>query len=492
MKIKTFISTASIFIISITCGFSQQIFPAPLDIDTSFGVNGSAITNLIPDQNGDAYHISTGVNINNKVVTLTGIDLFNTNQKVYALVGLDEQGNLDPGFGVGGIIILWHLIHHQAHEMVVRDNGTMIIVGRANIHTNGSKDVFAAQYLANGMLDTSFGINGLTTIQNLNQMVGFNIQVATQSTGSTILAGGNEDITMLRLTSNGSVDSTFGDNSQIIITDLNERESVLDMEVDDQDRIVIVGDQSDKNSAHKAFVARYTSNGVLDKNSFSHLSWPHSSRGYTLLDVYQTHPNLTEGNFANSHLQMDVAVNKPHGSSAYNKIVVSGSFGIVRLNDNGYIDTTFNGNGRIQNNLQFVNSSTPGHIYVEIRGDGKIASLNNQSSTLALYNQDGELALDCTGSYFTEIPNQQTITPIVNFHSLNYSMKIDSNNQIVFAGAAVVPDENFKQDSKAVFVERHQGNCRPRFHLEKYQNIRDVNPFVNPQDIVGPNWKIRY
>ncbi len=503
MKIKTFITTSSMLVMSVIGGYSQSVsaFTGPLYVDKNFGVNGTALSNLIPDQDGDVYHISTGVAANNKVVTLTGIELFNTNQKVYALTGFDDQGNPDSGFGVAGQVLLWDLIHHQAHEMVVQANGKIIVAGRANMHISGSEDAFVAKYLANGDLDTSFGNNGIITLTNRPDLAsGFGVQVATNSVGGVILAGGTDRVSIFYLGSSGvSYVASW--------TDLGGKAVVMDMEVDDQGRIVIVGGYSpDSFLNEKIFVARFSGPlMMLDKNNFKPAGCSaQSSCGYTILDVYDTHPDLIIQQFVNSNYQMDVALKKPHGSGTYNKIVVSGSFGIVRLNEDGNEDTSFGVNGRVQNDLQFVDSDEPGYNYVEIRSDEKIASLNNQSSTLALYRSDGEIDLKCTGVESVAIPKNQTITPVFQLGYKNYSMKIDSKDRIVVGGAAIVSDDDFNMDIEAAFVERYRRFCHldndPPTPYDPYKKadpttkmtIRDVHPVVHPQDIVGPEWKIRF
>jgi uncharacterized delta-60 repeat protein len=162
------------------------------------------------------------------------------NGGVFIACRLTQTGNLDTTFGTFGKVnftfpnVDTDGAHCQA--MALQKDGKIILAGSAYKTASGI-DFAIARLNVNGTLDTTFSGDGLTT-------VGFNIggadwdignAVGIQSDGKIVVAGnvqrddGNQDFGVVRLNSNGTLDTTFaGDGKKVVSFDQNDAPS-LDM-----------------------------------------------------------------------------------------------------------------------------------------------------------------------------------------------------------------------------------------------------------------------
>lgn len=160
----------------------------------------------------------------------------------------------------------------------------------------------------------------------------------------------------------GALDPTFGTNGRVV-TDISNRDGVRDIAVQSDGKIVAVGFVSVLNQSTFAIV-RYNANGSLDTTF--------DSDGILTID-------LGASNSANRvALQQD------------GKIVVAGLFfqtstriALVRLNPNGSLDSTFDGDGKLITDFDGSASS------VQIQVDGKIVV--GSGTEIIRFNPTGSL-----------------------------------------------------------------------------------------------------
>lgn len=121
---------------------------------------------------------------------------------INGLIRLNEDGSLDTGFGTNGYVNANGQIALQADEK--------IIVARINSSTYNAE---ISRYNTDGSLDASFGANGLTSTiygDSYNSIQ----DIAIQTDGRIVIVGHNRvnsfDFNLLRYTSNGLLDDSFG------------------------------------------------------------------------------------------------------------------------------------------------------------------------------------------------------------------------------------------------------------------------------------------
>ena len=172
-------------------------------LDNTFGGDGKVTTDI--GDEGDHRAYACTVDSEDRVIvagiTHNGGTSFEDND--FAVVRYLENGNLDPAFGDGGMVITDFSGSYDHALSVVIDNEGRIVVAGYSENAQGNNDFAMVRYLDNGDLDSSFGNGGKVTTDFSNS-VDYGHSCAIDSTGSIILAGSSgssineRDVTMAR------------------------------------------------------------------------------------------------------------------------------------------------------------------------------------------------------------------------------------------------------------------------------------------------------
>ena len=234
-------------------------------------------------------------------------------------------GAADTTFGSSSNILVTTSLAGFAQAAALRHSGGIVTGGY--VTNSANREFVAAAFNLDGSADTTFGVAGVTATRfgAGNTRIEANA-VALQDDGKAVLAGyanslTGRDFALMRLNSDGSLDTTFGDGGWVttpIGTSTSEARAVA---VDSDDRIVVAGTATGTNRDFA--VARYLPTGALDA-SFA--------GGGTA-----TH------NFGSNDDAYAVLVDSSK------KVVVVGqagnNFGVVRYTEAGELDTTFGADG---------------------------------------------------------------------------------------------------------------------------------------------------
>ncbi|HJP66051.1 MAG TPA: delta-60 repeat domain-containing protein, partial [Actinomycetota bacterium] len=294
-------------------------------------------------------------------VRLLVLALFGTLVGGLASSAYAAPGDLDPTFGSGGVQTTpIGPADDVAHGMAVQPDGKVIAVG----HTfNGSIDDFAvARYTTAGVLDPTFGSGGKvsTTIGSTGAEA---FAAVVQPDGKIVLAGWAftataYDIAVVRYTSSGTLDPTFGSGGKTTTDFGNTDEVGSAIALQPDGKIVVVGNTGGFFS-HDFALVRYTSSGALD-GSFG-----------------------TSGRVVTNFLTDDVALAaaiQPDG-----KIVAGGyalgasgyDFGLARYTTAGALDTSFGSGGKVTTS---IGSSSDLAQSLALQPDGKIVAAGYTSN----------------------------------------------------------------------------------------------------------------
>jgi len=333
------------------------------------------------------------------------------------------DGSIDSSYGFDGSS---KPVPFNDAYAALQPDGKIVIVGSgftvARINTDGLPDV-------------NFGNNGIQTL-------GFNgdsyaRSVVVQNDGKIVVGGAYSDIgqtyfAVARYNSNGSPDSSFNGNGQVITdfgyklpppqkgdrdsVDVNISSFVNSIAVQADGKIVAGGYATDGYDADFA-VARYNLNGSPDI-SFDN-------------DGKQT-ANFGSYDFGNS---LAIDTNGKIVLAGYITIDQNNYFGVVRFNANGRPDSSFNGEGKqtadINPDMQNSNS-------VAIQRDNKIVvagtTLNGTSSSdFAVVRFDIDGRLDNT------FDNDGILTTDFTFsYDFASSVVIQGDDKIVVAGYSFI------------------------------------------------------
>ncbi|NUQ65589.1 MAG: proprotein convertase P-domain-containing protein [Pirellulales bacterium] len=241
-------------------------------LDTSFG--GDGIVELpLGASTSRAYAVAMH---QGKILALGQVRLADSED--FALVRFNLDGTLDTTFGQDGMVFTDFsspgiLSDDIPSSMAILPDGRIIVAGEtaqsAGQHFLGAY-LAVARYSAQGVLDATFGTNGLTLIN-----FGYEDQrafgVAMDGFGRIVAAGeaytypAPGQIAVARLNADGSADTTFGQNGMVVTSVGNSSlaRSVLIQPVDGQEKIVATGWVSNDARDFVA-LARYNDNGSLD------------------------------------------------------------------------------------------------------------------------------------------------------------------------------------------------------------------------------------
>ncbi|WP_171608959.1 T9SS type A sorting domain-containing protein [Limnovirga soli] len=179
-----------------------------------------------------------------------------------------QTGTLDSSFGINGKVIS-ETFKGRINGVAVQKDNKILIVGSGNYDDKGG--FLIVRYNPDGNPDESFGNSGrvITTIAGAANEF---LSVAVQSDGNIIASGyyspsgsGSVDAVLIRYKSNGTLDSTFGNNG-IVITNIARWDYPYDLTLQKDGKILIVGDKRiNDNDNQTSFIARYNINGSLDE-----------------------------------------------------------------------------------------------------------------------------------------------------------------------------------------------------------------------------------
>ena len=171
------------------------------------------------------------------------------------LFRLATDGSLDTGFGTGGSVI--QTIGSgtdQALALALQSDGRIVVAGVASNGSDG--DLVVLRYTAGGVLDTTFGTNGIYRHAD-GVATSSGSSVLVQADG-TILIGGQvgSDAVILRLTSGGALDTTFGVMGAMRWA--GDNKPFTDLKTDSQGRVLAIC------SMDTPRLVRLTPSGLLD------------------------------------------------------------------------------------------------------------------------------------------------------------------------------------------------------------------------------------
>ncbi len=188
--------------------------------------------------------------------------------------GINAQWlELDNTFGVNGMqkkIIPTNSNSFQ--EMLFDQNENYIVLGH-NLETGYTNKYFLAKYTNNGILDSSFAINGISPFLENDSTKNFYSSLALQSDGKIIIGGEERDsatnislnVFVRRFDTLGNIDSSFGvfGYAGIFLNCNVSCGNISDICIQPNNKILIctVG-----NTDSTSFIVRLNSNGLIDSS----------------------------------------------------------------------------------------------------------------------------------------------------------------------------------------------------------------------------------
>lgn len=237
-------------------------------LDTSFGVNGKVITDLT-----DLFDLAKAVVIqpDGKIV-LVGTSSYDVNREFdFTVVRYNINGSLDASFGSNGIVNTdFTGDDDSAFAVAILPNGKILVGGVDAFGYIGNNEFALVRYNSNGTLDTSFGNNGKVST-NLGNYEDVGFALVVQTDGKILLSGfsnngNNFDFALLRYNSNGSLDTSFGGGDGIVTTDIGGNDDKAYTLAVQTNGKILLGGYSNNGSKDNFAIVCYNDNGSLNAN----------------------------------------------------------------------------------------------------------------------------------------------------------------------------------------------------------------------------------
>ena len=351
--------------------FALTRYNANGSLDTSFGGgNDGKVTVDIGE--GSAYGLSVTMQDDGKILVAGYTDIGSANY-VFLLIRYTADGSPDTDFGGGNGIVTTNVGvgNDYGYSVTVQDDGKILVAGYSD---NGTDNDFAlTRYTTDGSLDTNFGDNGIvTTDVGGGNDSGYSIAV--QADGKILVAGyshngTNYDFALTRYNTDGILDTGFGNNGKVTTPVGTGDDTGLSVTVQDDGKI-LVGGYSHNGTNNDFALTRYTSDGTLDVT-------------FDLINTLDGTPTYIENNAAVvldsdvdvSDVELD-ALNSGAGNYAGASLTLVRNGGasaddVLGFNDAGGI--TLSGGSLIKNSqviATFDTTSTPGQLVITLTDTG--------------------------------------------------------------------------------------------------------------------------
>lgn len=372
--------------------------------------------------------------------------------KIFDFRTISPSAQYDVLFSTNGYDTQAHSTtdYDDFEDVVLQSDGKMVAVG--TVYSGGNQDILIVRYDSSGTIDTTFGTNGVTSVNIASGSNDYANGVALQSDGKILVAAytinsGNTErnFIVLRLTTGGALDTTYSSDG-IAESDFSggaDTDTAYELVVNSSGQAILCGQ-----IAGRAGLARYGTDGSLD-TSFG-------SSG--------TFSDASYDSFYDCALDADgkiVAIGEDTTFDTPGQDVA-----IARFSAAGALDTSFSVDGR---DSQTIGSTSDDQgLGVAIQSDGKIVIVGqtNNSSTsndclLLRYGTTGNLDSDFGTSGVLQFGNDAG----GELQDICYDIGIHSGGRIVVIGSSTgdaliaritssgTLNTAFDSDGLAVFTE---------------------------------------
>lgn len=266
---------------------------------------------------------------------------------IFSEAAISATGDLDPTFGVQGrnFVTVFNSQpelgnHNYAEDIVIQPDGKILVAGSAWVIPNGD-DFVILRFNANGQLDSTFANGGIFR-HTLSPVTDRLNGIAVQADGKIVAAGavnvGTQDLAwaVMRLNPNGTLDPSFGTNGIVTTNFFASLDEATEVAIRPDGKIVATGWVTrggvNDGISYDFAVAQYLPNGTLDP-SFG-------TNGTTFAD-------FGRGDLAQtSVLQPDGKIVLA-GFVAVQTTAIHYDFGLARFDPNGSLDLTFGTGGKV-------------------------------------------------------------------------------------------------------------------------------------------------
>lgn len=346
-------------------------------------------------------------------------------------------GQIDPGFGINGAAELSYSSYVQTAPLAIQPD-QKIVMGYG-FEAGSTNPIAVARFDANGIPDALFGTNGVVTLVLGDYEYNDIYKTLPLPDGKLLLSinsyGDTEDLTrIVRLQANGSLDSTFGVNgiTKLSLNASDLEEYLVDAVALPNGKYLFVGYISNNLDVFRSVVVRLNENGTLD-DTFDNDG------------ILQLNPGIADNGL--------VAIDQlPDGkwllAGTYSKLQGNDDLFLARLNALGTLDQGFGQNGILKP------TGLNNNVYtydLEVLPDGSFYAAGVLFDDNFTLNDSWVSRFNANGTY--DAAFGQNGTAIVDFGDFEEAraLAVQSDGKVLLAGYRV---ENNLDNETQYFVGR--------------------------------------
>jgi uncharacterized delta-60 repeat protein len=208
-------------------------------LDSTFDADGKVTTNV-----GSAIDDAKSVILQNDSKIIVVGDSYNNSDKDISIIRYNSNGSVDNAFGNSGIVKTdINLSDDEANSVIVQSDGKLLVCGES--YNGQDTDFFLVRYNINGNLDTSFDSDGKVTT-DFGASNDSASSIAVQTNGKIIVIGVrrisifSSDIAIARFNLNGLLDTSFNLDGKVT-TDISSVDEAKDVSIQQDGKIVVAG-----------------------------------------------------------------------------------------------------------------------------------------------------------------------------------------------------------------------------------------------------------
>lgn len=248
-------------------------------LDTMFGVNGIARRNIGTNSYNNLAKVA--IQPDGRIVAAGYGGSYGFYD--FALMRLNANGSLDDGspldstpgdsFGTAGRVLTNILGNDVCWDLAIQPDGLIVAAGNTGSGQFASNAIAAVRYKTDGTPDTSFGSNGIVTVDTRpGSAVNNAHSIDIQPTGEILIGGSSwsttsipDAFTLTRLRNNGSRDDSFGDHG-VVVTPINsDFYGIVSLAVQADGYIVALGGTDSRlGGDYQSVLLRYKPDGSPD------------------------------------------------------------------------------------------------------------------------------------------------------------------------------------------------------------------------------------
>ncbi|MBF0094465.1 MAG: DUF4347 domain-containing protein, partial [Alphaproteobacteria bacterium] len=245
-------------------------------LDATFGTGGTTYTTFDSGTARSDEVTSVALQGDGKIVVAGGTQASGDPVKSFAVARYTTAGALDAGFDTDGQLTT--IFYESAtavasigRAVAVQSDGKIVVAGEVSF--SGGNDFALARYNTDGSLDGTFGTGGkvTTAIGSGNDVIR---AMVVDGSGRIVVSGyasngSDNDFVVARYTSAGVLDASFGTGGKITTRIGTGADEAYAMKLQSDGKILIVGSTVNNNGNTDIALARYDSDGQVDR-AFGH------------------------------------------------------------------------------------------------------------------------------------------------------------------------------------------------------------------------------